>query len=296
MKDNSQHIKSRATIAQKHLKEIGFTLKRHDALGLVSKLDGYRNFVSAVKGTQHKSTQQLATKSVRTFRAGFERKKVVADYVAAGGQCCPACGSGDLYDKLEGNASSGGWEILTGCSTCQYAWWAIYTLAARDGLGLNLARPQHLASPDACPFCVVSFDLGYGDVRAASRLYQPVKCNKCQKSWVDLYDLTDAVRTEHVALMVIEDSQQLDITELQEHSLLAAGLIYDSGDGYYHIDNGKSWADVDAALARLIEHQAEPEREAVQPCWSCRRPVTDKQRADNDGLCPHCMAELAEDD
>jgi hypothetical protein len=296
MKDNSQHIKSRATIAQKHLKEIGFTLKRHDALGLVSKLDGYRNYVSAVKGAQHKSSQQLSTKRVRTFRDGFERTEVVADYVGAGGQCCPACGSGDLYDKLGSNASSRGWEILTGCSTCGYAWWAIYTLAARDGLGLNPVRAKHLASPDACPFCVVSFDLDYGDVRAASKLYQSVKCNKCLKSWMDLYDLTDAVRTEDVPLMVIEESQQLDITELQEHALLAAGLIYDSGDGYYHIENGKSWADVDAELARRLGRKTPPEPEPTQVCWSCERPVSKKQRAANDGLCPHCKAELAEDD
>jgi hypothetical protein len=28
------------------------------------------------------------------------------------------------------------------------------------------------------------------------------------------------------------------------------------------------------------------------PCWSCRKPVTMEQRADADGNCPHCAAEL----
>lgn len=28
------------------------------------------------------------------------------------------------------------------------------------------------------------------------------------------------------------------------------------------------------------------------PCWSCKEPVTMKMRADADGNCPHCSAEL----
>ena len=28
------------------------------------------------------------------------------------------------------------------------------------------------------------------------------------------------------------------------------------------------------------------------PCWSCKQPVTMRQRADADGNCPHCNAEL----
>ncbi|KWU26377.1 hypothetical protein [Burkholderia cenocepacia] len=295
MKENSQRIKDRATIAQKHLKGLGIPLKRNQALGLVARLDGYRNYVSATKGNQHESTQKLASTPVRTFRGGFERKDVVADYVHAGGQHCPACGSNNVYDKLESNSASGKWELLTGCSTCGHDWWAAYDLAARDGLGLSTVRSQHLASPDACPFCVVSFDLEYGDVRAGSRLYQPVKCTGCLRTWVDIYDLTDAIRTEDTSLLIIENGQQLVITELQEHALLAAGVIYDSEEGYYHIENGRNWSNVDAILSRLIERKTAAQQ-ASEQCWSCLRPVTARQRADNDGFCPHCMAELSEDE
>jgi hypothetical protein len=32
------------------------------------------------------------------------------------------------------------------------------------------------------------------------------------------------------------------------------------------------------------------------PCWSCEKPVTEEERAENDGFCPHCMAELSVED
>lgn len=32
------------------------------------------------------------------------------------------------------------------------------------------------------------------------------------------------------------------------------------------------------------------------PCWSCRQPVTEEQRSENDGFCPHCNAELDSED
>jgi predicted amidophosphoribosyltransferase len=32
------------------------------------------------------------------------------------------------------------------------------------------------------------------------------------------------------------------------------------------------------------------------PCWSCLKPVTEDERAENDGFCPHCMAELDSED
>ena len=50
---------------------------------------------------------------------------------------------------------------------------------------------------------------------------------------------------------IIENCEQLDITPQQERALLNAGLIYDSGENYYHIENGKTWADVDALLASI---------------------------------------------
>ena len=47
---------------------------------------------------------------------------------------------------------------------------------------------------------------------------------------------------------IIENCEQMDLTREQERILLDAGLIYDSGENYYHIVNEKTWADVDAAL------------------------------------------------
>lgn len=32
------------------------------------------------------------------------------------------------------------------------------------------------------------------------------------------------------------------------------------------------------------------------PCWSCRQLVTETQRAESDGFCPHCNAELDSED
>lgn len=40
-------------------------------------------------------------------------------------------------------------------------------------------------------------------------------------------------------------------------------------------------------LAWVLERTAQS-----WPCWSCTEPVTMKQRADADGDCPHCRAEL----
>lgn len=31
-----------------------------------------------------------------------------------------------------------------------------------------------------------------------------------------------------------------------------------------------------------------------EPCWSCKTLVTDEQRMDADGYCPHCDVELAQ--
>jgi hypothetical protein len=36
--------------------------------------------------------------------------------------------------------------------------------------------------------------------------------------------------------------------------------------------------------------------EPATPCWSCERPVTEKERSENDGFCPHCMAELSNEE
>jgi len=43
----------------------------------------------------------------------------------------------------------------------------------------------------------------------------------------------------------------------------------------------------DAAIAAAEAAQA-----GAQPCWSCKKPVSIAQRADSDGNCPHCNAEL----
>lgn len=34
--------------------------------------------------------------------------------------------------------------------------------------------------------------------------------------------------------------------------------------------------------------------ERADPCWSCKQPVTDEERMDSDGNCPHCDVELSE--
>lgn len=47
---------------------------------------------------------------------------------------------------------------------------------------------------------------------------------------------------------ILENGEQKDITPQQADVLVTAGLIYDSGDEYYHICEGKTWDDVEAAI------------------------------------------------
>lgn len=47
---------------------------------------------------------------------------------------------------------------------------------------------------------------------------------------------------------ILENGEQKDITPQQADALVEAGLIYDSGDGYYHICEGKTRKEVEAAL------------------------------------------------
>lgn len=263
MQDKAQHLKDRATIAQKHLQGIGMSLKRHDALALAAKMDGYRNYVSALRGKQHGATGAPATRRIaRTFRAGFERDVVIADYLAAGGQHCPSCASRNIADRMNSSLEGSQWEFLMGCDDCGHKWWALYRLASRDGFGLHTpaavsslrAAKEHHS--DTCPYCSNAAELKYGDVSLGSRAYQYVRCLKCLMAWLDIWELADAARTEDVSACIVENGEQLDLTEPQEHALLAAEVIYDSGDGYYHISEDKTWSEVEAAIAALKEQQA----------------------------------------
>jgi len=259
-----QHLKGRATIAQKHLHGLGMSLKRHDALALVAKMDGYRNYVSAIRGKQHRGTgAQPAPQTARTFRAGFERDVVIADYLAAGGQHCPSCASRNIGDRMNSSLEALQWEFLVGCNDCGHKWWALYRLAGRDGFGLHTPaaasalRAAKENSGEPCPCCGTEGELKHGDVVLGSRVYQHMRCLKCFTSWLDLWELTDAARTEDVEPLIMENGEQMELTEPREHVLLAADVIYDSGDGYYHISDGKTWQDVDAAISVLKERQAE---------------------------------------
>lgn len=51
----------------------------------------------------------------------------------------------------------------------------------------------------------------------------------------------------------------------------------------------------DAGVLSLQDEWAQEVQRLIEradPCWSCKLPVTDDQRADEDGLCPHCWVEL----
>ncbi|EEF25251.1 conserved hypothetical protein, partial [Ricinus communis] len=229
MQDKEQHLKGRATIAQKHLQGLGMNLKRHDALALAAKMDGYRNYVSAIRGKQHGSSgTRPAPQTARTFRAGFERDVVVADYLAAGGQHCPSCASRNIADCMNSSLEASQWEFLMGCTDCGHKWWALYRLASRDGIGLHTptaasalrAAQEHSGEP--CPYCGTEGELKYGDVVLGSRAYQHVRCMKCLLVWLDIWELTDAARTEDGSNVIVENGEQLEITEPQEHVLLAA--------------------------------------------------------------------------
>jgi hypothetical protein len=50
---------------------------------------------------------------------------------------------------------------------------------------------------------------------------------------------------------ILENGEQVDITPEQAEALVAAGIIYDSGDNYYHIVEGKTYKDVYAVTGSL---------------------------------------------
>lgn len=56
---------------------------------------------------------------------------------------------------------------------------------------------------------------------------------------------------------ILENGEQVDITAEQEQALVAAGVIYDSGEGYYHIVEGKSYKDVYAVVGTLKAPKAD---------------------------------------
>lgn len=47
---------------------------------------------------------------------------------------------------------------------------------------------------------------------------------------------------------IMENGEQMDITNQQANILLKQGLIYDSGEGYYHLKNDTTFEQIDKAL------------------------------------------------
>lgn len=46
---------------------------------------------------------------------------------------------------------------------------------------------------------------------------------------------------------ILENGTEMQITEAQAKALLQKDLIYDSGDGYYHLTN-ENWEEVDKEI------------------------------------------------
>lgn len=53
--------------------------------------------------------------------------------------------------------------------------------------------------------------------------------------------------------MILENGEQFDLTEKQAKFLVKQGLIYDSGDNYYHLTDGVEYIQVELALKGFPE-------------------------------------------
>lgn len=52
----------------------------------------------------------------------------------------------------------------------------------------------------------------------------------------------------------------------------------------------------EAELRTLLLNLGYTVAEPAKPCWNCGKPVTEVQRSENDGFCPHCNSELSENE
>ncbi len=54
---------------------------------------------------------------------------------------------------------------------------------------------------------------------------------------------------------ILENGEQFDLTAAQVKMLLKLNLIYDSGENYYHIADGKTYTDIELALKGTPENK-----------------------------------------
>ncbi len=51
---------------------------------------------------------------------------------------------------------------------------------------------------------------------------------------------------------ILEDGEQFDLTDTQVKYLLGENLIYDSGEGYYHLNPGIEYVNIELALKGMV--------------------------------------------
>ncbi|MEB0170067.1 hypothetical protein [Pseudomonas sp. CCC4.4] len=101
------------------------------------------------------------------------------------------------------------------------------------------------------------------------------------------------------------DALQVDLSKARECNKELAAMLLKVRDSEVH--EGRLLYD---SITKLVAHQSAPAAHGFDchgpyttkavpaakpdswPCWSCKAPVTMADRADADGSCPHCEAEL----
>lgn len=63
---------------------------------------------------------------------------------------------------------------------------------------------------------------------------------------------------------------------------------------YFNDDYISNGSDLEEAKSICLKFYTDKlaEHQSSWPCWSCNKPVTEEQRAEADGNCPHCRVEL----
>jgi transposase-like protein len=143
----------------------------------------------------------IMTAEIPTFATvqteGRWNSKVVKAFLRDGGEHCPHCGSGEIRDAMESDASGRGWGILWACNACDEQWWNEYALRSYQicpPVKPKVGKRAYCKEP-ACPHCGADDSCFVYDTLESTPLHveQPVRCDACQTTWVEinkLYDVT----------------------------------------------------------------------------------------------------------
>lgn len=186
--NDTQELKTKATLLQSHLQAVGLALPRNQALTIVAKLEGYRSFTVAKHGKPHGGPKAPVLHNGRQMTP-----EVVDSYVANGGRHCPYCGSTRLQDDNQALSDVTLWDFRVRCLGCSRAWFGTYTADHRKVFGQRKDSDEGFrAGGTECCGCGSDEHLEYASpVLTGPEVLQPVHCTSCRTHWFDVYALSN---------------------------------------------------------------------------------------------------------